>query len=231
MARATRPLFTADTFRFLNALALNNHRDWFDANREAYEKLVREPALELIRVMAPRLRRISQHLVASDRKQGGSLMRVHRDVRFSRDKQPYKTNVGIQFRHAAGKDVHAPGYYLHVAPSGCFFGCGVWHPDAAALANIRRYIDEKPAAWKRVVCAPDFADRFDRDTEALSRAPKGYPPDHPLIEDLKRKSHIAMAPLRRTEVLSASLPDTLSANCAASKPFMKLLSMALGLAF
>ena len=116
------PYFTSRTFRFLRKLAANNDRDWFQANKARYESNVREPCLAFIRAFRKPLERISPFFVASDRRVGGSLMRVYRDTRFSRDKTPYKTNVGIQFRHELGKDVHAPGFYVHIAAGECFLG-------------------------------------------------------------------------------------------------------------
>ena len=134
---------------FLQDLRSNNERGWFTANRERYEETVREPAHAFIRTMAPALAAISPHFRADDRKTGGSLMRVHRDTRFARDKTPYKTNVGIQFRHALGRDVHAPGFYVHLEPESAFLGAGVWRPDSGATFMIRARIDEEPGrlAW------------------------------------------------------------------------------------
>ena len=108
-------MFSAATFSFLEELAAHNNRAWFEANKSRYESVVREPALQFIAAMAPLLAEFAPHFRAEPRRVGGSLMRVHRDTRFSRDKSPYKTNIGIQFRHALGKDVHAPGFYLHVS--------------------------------------------------------------------------------------------------------------------
>ena len=94
--------FTSDLIGFLEDLRFHNEREWFKANSDRYERHVREPALDFIAAMAPRLEKISPHLTAVPKKVGGSLMRIHRDVRFSKDKTPYKTNLGIQFRHSAG---------------------------------------------------------------------------------------------------------------------------------
>ena len=138
--------FHPTLFSFLAELELNNEREWFQEHRDRYEREVREPAMGFIRAMAKPLTKISPHLLAVDKKVGGSMMRVHRDVRFSKDKSPYKTNVGIQFRHSAGKDVHAPGLYVHLAPDECFLGAGLWRPERDALAGIRKTIAERPRA-------------------------------------------------------------------------------------
>ena len=108
--------FPKDTLRFLADLSKNNDRDWFADNKDRYESAFVEPSLEFIAAMEKPLKKISPFLVAAPKKQSGSLMRIYRDVRFSKNKNPYKTNIGIQFRHEAGKDVHAPGLYVHLAP-------------------------------------------------------------------------------------------------------------------
>ena len=119
--------FGPELAAFLQDLRSNNERGWFTGNRDRYEETVREPARAFIRAMAPALAAISPHFRADDRKTGGSLMRIHRDTRFSRDKTPYKTNVGIQFRHALGRDLHAPGSTSTSNPGARSWGpaCGV----------------------------------------------------------------------------------------------------------
>ena len=121
--------FGPGLIQFFGELSLHNDREWFEANRQRYEREVREPALGFIRAMQPKLAKISSHFTAIDKKVGGSLMRIHRDVRFSSNKDPYKTNLGIQFRHEVGKDVHAPGLYVHVDIEGVFLGA-VWADSA-----------------------------------------------------------------------------------------------------
>jgi uncharacterized protein (TIGR02453 family) len=223
--------FSQQTLRFLTALTLNNNRDWFEAHKAEYETLVREPALELVRNFAPSLKKISPHLLAVDKKIGGSLMRVHRDARFSADKSPYKTNIGIQFRHEVGKDVHAPGLYFHVAPGECFIGAGVWHPDAEALGRIRKRILDKPKEWAKVSQQPKFRALFDLSGDSLSRAPRGVDPEHPAVEDLKRKDHIAGADMTVRDVCSRKLPALLFERFSLTKPYMKFLCDSLGLPF
>ena len=128
--------FTSDSINFLKKLAKNNDRDWFQDNKADYEDLIRSPALQFIDDMANQLAMLSPHFLAIPKKVGGSLMRVYRDTRFSKDKSPYKTNIGIQFRHEQGKDVHAPGFYFHVEPGDCFVGVGLWRPESKALNKI-----------------------------------------------------------------------------------------------
>ena len=223
--------FTPKTIRFLTALTLNNNREWFEAHRDDYEGFVREPALRLIRDFAPVLKQFSSHLLAVDKKVGGSLMRGQRDTRFSRDKSPYKTNIGIQFRHKVGRDVHAPGLYLHVAPDACFLGSGVWHPDPEALGRIRTRIVEKPKAWFKVSTDSNFRKLFDLTGESLLRPPRGTDPDHPAISDLKRKDHIAIAPLTERDITSPRLLETVSARFSLTKSYFRFLCEALELPF
>src|SRR5919112_754543 len=114
--------FGPELFGFLAELRAHNDRDWFAANKERYEGDVLEPALAFIEDFEPHLRAISPHLRADARRVGGSLFRIYRDTRFSKDKTPYKTTAGIYFRHEQGKDVQAPGFYLHLAPGEVFAG-------------------------------------------------------------------------------------------------------------
>lgn len=138
---------TPALFDFLRELRENNDREWFKANRARYFSDVRDPMLEFIADFAAPLAEISPHFVADPRPNGGSLFRIYRDLRFSPDKTPYKTNVGAHFRHAAGRDAHAPGFYLHLEPGMCFAGCGVWRPSGPAVRKIREAIHERQDAW------------------------------------------------------------------------------------
>src|SRR5690242_20752818 len=105
---------------------------------------------EFIAAMAPRLRKVSKNFAADPRPNGGSMFRIYRDVRFSKDKRPYKEHAACHFRHVLGKDVHAPGYYMHLAPDEVYFGGGMWMPPSDALQKIRERIAGNPSAWKAV---------------------------------------------------------------------------------
>ena len=227
----TAPYFSRATFLFLAELAEHNERDWFEANQQAYEEHVRGPALDLIADMLHELPAISRHFLAQPKKVGGSLMRVYRDTRFSRDKTPYKTNIGIQFRHAVGKDVHAPGYYLHIEPGECFLGVGLWHPEADALFKIRTALVEKPQAWLAARDDAGFRQRFTLSGDSLSNAPRGFAKDHPLLEDLKRKDFIALSPLSQSVVTSPRLRIHLVEHFRSAAPLMRFLCQALELPF
>ena len=110
------------------------------------------------------------------------MFRPHRDVRFSKDTRPYKTHAAAQFRHRRGRDVHAPGFYLHLEPGGCFAGLGVWHPEPPTLDKIRQAIVEEPGGYRKAVGGARFRKRFEVGGESLRRPPRGYDPEHPLID-------------------------------------------------
>jgi uncharacterized protein (TIGR02453 family) len=225
------PGFEPELITFLEDLRFNNERPWFDANKARYERCVREPALAFIEAMAPRLAAISPELVADARKVGGSLMRIHRDVRFSRDASPYKTNLGIQFRHRVGKDVHAPGLYFHVEPGECFLASGMWHPAAEPLRQIRDALVERPQAWVAARDDTAFQARWRLSGDRLKRAPRDFDPAHPLIADLQRTDFIAVRDLSEEEVLGPGLPDRVAAEFTTATPLMRFLCKAVGLGY
>jgi uncharacterized protein (TIGR02453 family) len=210
---------------------MNNDKAWFDKNKARYEAMVREPARAFIRAVGPRLEALSKHFIASDKKSGGSLMRVYRDVRFSKDKTPYKTNVGIHFRHAVGKDAHAPGFYVHISPEGHFIGVGMWRPEASALAGIRERIVNDTEEWTTATRDEGFAARFSLSGESLKRPPKGFDAKHPCIADLKRKDHIAVANLTDDEMLGEGVVDRILALFEQAVPYMRFQCAALDVAF
>jgi len=219
--------FTQDTFRFLKDLKKNNDREWFAANKKRYEEQLKDPALRVIAAFAPELKKISPHFMATPR----SLFRIHRDTRFAKDKSPYKTHIGLHFRHDRAKDAHAPGYYLHVEPGGVFLGVGIWHPESAPLRAIREHIVEDPAGWKRASRAKAFTGAFDLAGDRLKRPPKDFDPEHPLIEDLKWKDYIGIAECPDSFVTDAGLPKALAKTFAAGTPFMRFLCDALAVPF
>ncbi|QDU91068.1 hypothetical protein Pla175_44850 [Pirellulimonas nuda] len=225
------PGFPIGLVHFLDALARNNTKPWFEKNRARYESEVREPALAFIRAMQGPLATVSPHFVAVDKKVGGSLMRVHRDVRFSNDKTPYKTNVGIHFRHERGKDVHAPGFYLHIEPEEVFLGAGIWHPDPAALGAIRKAIDTRPDAYLKALGAASFRKDYEPGGESLKRPPKGYDAQHPLVEHLKRKDHIGACQLPIDDLFKPTVVKTVTAKFQAAAPYVGFLCHAIGLKF
>jgi uncharacterized protein (TIGR02453 family) len=219
---------TPDLFRFFRELSRNNSRDWFAKNKERYEAVVREPLLSLVSDFGPHLHRVHPRLVADPRPVGGSMFRIHRDVRFSKDKSPYKTHAGLRFPHEERKNVHAPGYYLHLEPGSVFMASGIWHPDPPTLQMVRDAIVAEPSAWKRAVGGKTFRERCTLGGESLKKPPKGYDPDHPLIDDLKRKDFIAYVPLTEREACSPDLIRRLTRASLVMKPMMGFLTRAVG---
>lgn len=219
--------FTKEGMSFLQQLAANNNRDWFKENKQKYEDLIRTPAFNFIDDMANDLAHLSPHFLAISKKMGGSLMRVHRDVRFSKDKSPYKTNIGIQFRHEMGRDVHAPGFYLHIEPDECFIGVGIWRPDSTALGKIRDAIIERDTYWLAAIKEKKFKRDFSIGGESLKNAPRGYDKEHPLIADIKRKDFIAISYVDDNSVLSKNFMAQVIKRFAEAELYMKFLCQAL----
>ena len=225
-------VFSNDTIAFLTELAANNNRDWFDRNRQRYEDNVREPAFDYIRSMERPIAELSPYFIVTARKAGGSLMRVFRDVRFSKDKTPYKTNIGIQFRHSAGKDVHAPGFYLHIEPGEMFLAAGIWSPDNPTLTSVRTLIDEYPDEWlsiRRKLTSSKAG--FELHGESLKKAPKGFASDHALIDDLRRKHYIAVKQIDPQVVLGKSATRKTAALFGQTAPLVKFICEANDLDF
>jgi len=219
--------FTPDTFRFLKDLKKSNDREWFAANKSRYEDHLKDPALRVIAAFAPELKKLSPHFMATPR----ALFRIHRDTRFSKDKTPYKTHIGLHFRHDRAKDVHAPGYYLHVEPGASFLGVGIWHPDGPALRAIREHIVEEPAAWKRATGGKAFKEMFELAGDRLKRPPRDFDPEHPLVEDLMWKDYIGVTDLPDASVTDEGLPKALGRTFKAGTPFMRFLCQALDVPF
>jgi uncharacterized protein (TIGR02453 family) len=225
------PYFTDASFRFLRALARHNSREWFQQHKGDYEAHLREPFLRLIADLQPDLATISPHYRADPRPAGGSLFRIHRDTRFANDKTPYKTWSGARFFHARGKTVPSPSFYLHVQPGACFVGAGLWHPEPETQRRIRAFILDNPGGWKAAVHSPAFRRRFELEGESLVRPPRGYPADHPLIDDLKRKSFVGAAALDDATVLGPRLRKSVAVAFAGLAPLVDYLCAALDLEF
>jgi uncharacterized protein (TIGR02453 family) len=214
--------FGPELFRFLRDLKANNDREWFNANKARYEHEVRDPALDFVDDVAPHLAEISPHFVADSRPTGGSLFRIYRDTRFSKDKSPYKTYTGIHIRHELAKDAHAPGFYLHLQPGSVFAAAGIWHPDQPTLAKIRAAIDRDPDGWRSATDTRSF--RLSGD--ALKRAPTGFDPDHPLIDDLRRKDFVGVVELTQKEVCAPGFVERFAGSCRDLAPLVRFLCAA-----
>jgi len=226
------PYITPKLFRFFRDLKKNNDRDWFQANKQRYEDDVRDPLLAFIDEFTGPLYKISPHYRAEAKKVGGSLFRIFRDIRFAKDKTPYKTHAGVHFRHENAKDAHAPGFYLHIAPGEVFMGAGIWHPETAVGRQIRGAIIEHPEKWKKAMKSAAFARHgFGLEGDVYKRPPAGIDGEHPLIADLMRKDFIALADLTEKEVCAADFPKVFAAMCKSTTAYMKFLTEAVGQPF
>jgi uncharacterized protein (TIGR02453 family) len=221
-----RTYFHPKLFQFLEQLRRNNRRTWFLKHKPEFEELARQPGLLFIADLQLRLRDVSTWLVADPKPRGGSLFRIYRDVRFSKDKSPYKTHVGFNFWHASATEaVHGPGLYLHLDPKGSFLAGGIWQPDPRSLARIRDAINWRQDEWR----AAKRGLRLGGDT--LTRPPRGYCADHPLIEDLKRKDFIASVELTQAQVCSGHFLEDFLRAARRMKPLMQFVSEAVKLRF
>ena len=223
--------FEPGTLRFLESLKANNNREWFKENKSRYEDDVLDVALRFIISMQEPLAELAPRFTAVPTRVGGSLMRVYRDTRFSKNKLPYKTNIGIQFRHEQAKDVHSPGYYVHIEPDELFLGVGMWRPDSDPLRGIRERIAAKPAEWRRAMDSQPFGRNFSLGGESVSRPPRGFDKELECIEDIKRKSFIAVRELKAEDCLKPQFQRTVESSFKSAEPFMRFLCKAVGVRF
>lgn len=216
--------FSPDLLRFLRELAKNNNRDWFQANKSRYEESVLQPSVRFVGQIGPRLARISPHLVADARPFGGSVARIYRDTRFSKDKSPYRTNVGIHFSHekASEGEEHLPGFYLHLSPGECAVYSGAWHPAPPGLKRIRDAIVSDPQGWSKVVRGSPPSGG-----ESYVRVPAGYDPSDKFADDLRRKDFFASLEFKDAEVSSSSFGRTFVSACTRLDPLNQFLARAL----
>ncbi len=241
---ATTAYYTPASLSFLRALARNNSREWFTAHKSEFEQHVRQPSLRLIADLAKPLQTISAEYIASPKPVGGSLFRIHRDTRFAADKTPYKTHVGMRFYHAAtaatarGTDgnaapgrLDAPVFYLHVEPGASFAGGGIWHPQPDTLKRIRNFLLNSPVSWKQATQSAAFRKQFALGGDSLSRPPRGYDPEHPMIEDLKRKDFVASSQFSDEDLMRPDLAKQLIKRYQVITPMIDWLCGALDLEF
>jgi len=221
--------FTPDFFKFLRDLGKHNNREWFQVNKWRYEEFVRNPLLRFIEDYGPRLHAMSPHFIADPRPTGGSLLRIYRDMRFRKDQDPYQTMAAARFPHRARKERAAPGIYLHLDPSHCFFACGLWRPDGDTRALVREAILSDPGKWKRASRGKTFKSTWQMSGDSFKRPPPGIDPHHPLATDLMRKDFIAAVYFTEPEVCGADFLGRVSRATRAAAPFLEFLTRALGL--
>jgi uncharacterized protein (TIGR02453 family) len=224
-------LFTPETLRFLRGLKRNNRREWFEERRSIYEQSLKLPMLALIEQLNHGMLVYAPHHVRPAAK---SLFRIYRDTRFSSDKKPYKTHQGAWWAHSALAKTSGAGYYLHISDTELVIAAGVYMPQKDQLLAIRRHLLEHHAQWKRLITSRALLRSFAvHDPLALSRPPKGFPPDHPAIEWIKWRqwgvtTHLPAQQALRPDLfrqiekrfrLAAPLVDFLNAPLTRSQPF------------
>jgi uncharacterized protein (TIGR02453 family) len=227
--------FDDSSLRFLRGLARNNRRDWFEAHREEYQRDVREPMAGLVEEMDVRLSTFAPEITGDPRR---SVFRIHRDVRFSKDKSPYKTNAACWFFHAdgsskVGREAHGggAGFYFHLQPGASFVGGGLWMPPRPALLRLRAAIAEDPRGFARVAATPALRKRLgDLEHEgSLQRVPRPWPQDHPAAQWLKLQSFTLGRPLTDSLVTGKRLTATLADDFKRLTPLVRWLNAVLGL--
>jgi uncharacterized protein (TIGR02453 family) len=223
--------FTRDGLRFLEQLRDHNDKSWFDTNKARFEEGLREPGLRLVSDLAPVLAKISKHFVAEAKPNGGSMSRIYRDTRFSKDKSPYKTALFFHFHHARGTGDAMPAFYFHVEPGASTVGGGIWHPEAPALEKIRRAIVKSPAGWDKAKGRSEVGAACTMGGEMLKKVPRGYDPEDPHADDLKRKDFGVHQPAADAVLTSPGLPADLGRRFAAAAPVLEFLCKAVGLPF
>jgi uncharacterized protein (TIGR02453 family) len=223
--------FTKATFRFLRDLKANNNRPWFQENKPRYEEVLRQPFLQLIADLQAPLAKISAHFVADSRSQGGPMFRIYRDTRFAHDKTPYKTWSGARLYHERAREVDAPSFYLHFQQGDCFVGGGKWHPQPESVKRIREFIVNNPAAWEKATRSKSFTSHFTLGGDSLVRPPRGFDPEHALIEDIKRKDFVASERFADGIAISSELKPLLVDRFKRIAPMVDYLCASLELDF
>ncbi len=227
--------FPAEALRFLRALARHNAREWFETERGRYESAVLAPMRALVEETDARLATFAPELVGSPKR---SIFRIHRDIRFSNDKTPYKTHAACLFYHrdvggagAAGRTMQAAGFYFQIQPRNSFIGGGVWMPPAQTLKLLRASILDDPDALARILQAPSFRRVFGTlDAEGmLVRYPRGITAETPGAELLRYRSFTAWRPLDDADLASPALADRLEEAMRALLPLIRWANAALGL--
>lgn len=228
--------FRPGAFTFLRGLRKNNRRDWFELHRETYEREVLTPMKALVEELDVRFAALAPEFVGDPKR---SLFRIYRDVRFSKDKSPYKAHAALWIYHRApgrgvgGEVEGGAGFYLHVEPGASLVAGGLWMPPSPSLAKIRERFDEDLAGWEAAVGSPAFRRRFVRlddedDGVLLKRLPRGYAEGHPAEKWLRFKSFTAGRAYSDEEILSPKLVDRAMSDFAVMVPMVRWLNLALG---
>jgi len=217
-------MLQAATFSFLSQLAANNHKEWFDAHRKAYQD-ARADAIQLVTGLQKELSGELPELAAQPAKD--AFFRIFRDVRFSKNKTPYKTHFGA-YLSRGGRKWEGAGYYLHLEPGKSFLGAGMWQPQPALLKAVRQELDYNWEEWQGLINHPAFKKHFKSwEGEVQKTIPKGYDAGNPALDFLKRKSFIATLPLSDDILSNAGIEKKLAAALKAAASMVAFLNRAL----
>ena len=225
--------FSDEFYKFFDDLKANNNREWFAKNKSRYQDIVQETLSAFISDIAPCLNEISPHYRADPRPNRGSMFRIYRDARFSKNKSPYKEHAAVQLRHHLGKDAHAPAFYVHIEKGNIIFGGGIWTPPSDILLKIRTRIVEMPKLWQDIVEDDTILSYFGGiKGDGLKRHPRGFNPDLPFIDDLKRKSFFAAKNISNPKItMNAGFIDEVEKSFKTAAPLMKFINDAIGVSF
>jgi uncharacterized protein (TIGR02453 family) len=227
-------MFSPRAFTFLRQLKKNNNREWFQSHKPDFEAHLLTPLRELVEEMDVRLAGFAPEIGGSPKR---SIFRIYRDVRFSKDKSPYKTNMGCWFTHVraghgVGSETHGAGagFYFHLEPGSCFAAAGIWMPPRDALAKIRGAIAEDHKTLRKILGAPAFTRRFGTLSEEkmLTRVPKPWDKDHPAGDLLRRSSFTVSTQIPGENIASTRLPSVLEGHYKAALLLVRWLNSALG---
>ena len=217
--------FSKKTIIFLKNLKRNNNRPWFERHREEFERDVKLPMQSMIVALQPHFQRFAPEVEADPRR---SLFRIYRDVRFSKDKSPYKTHVAAHFvPRGRAKGIEGPGYYFHIEPGQVFIGVGIYMPPSDQLKKIRQAIAAQPETFLSIIKDPPFKKLFGKlEGEKLHRTPQGYEPDHPMAEWLKFKQFFVFVEWPESKCFKKSFVTDVARVCETAVPLVRFLNNA-----
>jgi len=209
----------ASVFSFLKDLKANNNREWFQENKERYQAQY-DVAAQFAEDLLQRMKQVDNIETVSGKK---SLFRIHKDVRFSKDKSPYKINIGGSFTRAT--NYLRGGYYFHIEPGNCFLGGGFWGPSADDLKHIRNQIAADPAPLRKILASKEFKSVFGKlEGEQLKTAPKGFDKDHPAIDLINYKQFLLVRRFTDKEAQSENYLNQVVATFQAMRQFFDYMS-------
>jgi len=220
-------MLQTSTLKFLKDLKKNNNKPWFDAHRKEYEEAKKDFAgfIQTVIDKHGKSDPTIKSIVAKD-----CMFRINRDIRFSKDKSPYKTNMGAYINRGGKKSLFG-GYYFHCEPGQCFVGGGLWMPMPPELNKVRQEIDYNFEAFKKIIGSKKFKTVYkdlSRDAEyVLTRVPKGYEPSNPAAEYLKMKSFVSLTSLKDGDLTSKDLVKKTITAFEALQPFVDFINQAL----